>query len=98
MNSLEARKQLLIAESEINRHQLMQEWRTMADGASSLGHRARSLSITAMAATAIISGIVSLRRTKSAPVVEKFSWWRTLLKGAQLAGLFWAEFRPRRKS
>ena len=30
LNPLESRKQLLIAESELNRAQLVQEWQTMA--------------------------------------------------------------------
>jgi hypothetical protein len=32
MNPLESRKQLLIAESELNRAQLVQEWQAVADG------------------------------------------------------------------
>jgi len=98
MNALEARKQLLIAESEINRVQLVQEWQTMADEVRSVVHHAKSISTFAFAATSLISGIASFRRTKSAPSGEKRSWWRTLLKGAQMAGSLWAVFSPRSKS
>jgi hypothetical protein len=98
MNPLQARKQLLIAESEINRFQLVQEWRMMADGVCSVAHRTRSICALVLAATSLISGLVSFRRTKSAPAGGKSSWWQTLLKGAQLAGALWAEFGPRRKS
>jgi len=98
MNPLQARKQLLIAESEINRVQLLQEWQTMADGVRSVAHRARSIQTLVLAAASLISSLVSFRRTKSAPAGEKLSWWQTLLKGAQLAASLWAEFGPRPKS
>jgi hypothetical protein len=98
INSLEARKQLLIAESEINRVQLVREWQTMADGVRSIANRARSIRVLALAAASLIFRLVSFRRAKSAPAGEKSSWWRTLLKGAQLAVALWAEFRPRPKS
>ena len=98
MNPLETRKQLLIAESELNRAQLVQEWQTIADGVRSVADRARTISSLASAAVSLIAGLASFRRTRSAPAGEKPSWWQTLLKGAQLAGLLWSEFRPRPKS
>ena len=98
MNPLELRKQLLIAESELNRAQLVQEWQTMADGVRSVADRARTINCLASAAASLIAGLASFRRTGSAPAGEKPSWWQTLLKGAQLAGLLWSEFRQRPKS
>ncbi|MGA2180522.1 MAG: hypothetical protein ABSH15_13175 [Verrucomicrobiota bacterium] len=98
MNPLESRKQLLIAESELNRAQLVQEWQTMADGVRSVADRARSISSLASAAASLIAGLASCRRARSAPADEKPSWWQTFLKGAQWAGLLWSEFRPRPKS
>ena len=98
LNPLESRKQLLIAESELNRAQLVQEWQTMADGVRSVADRTRTISFLASAAASLIAGLASFRHTRSAPAGEKPSWWQTLLKGAQLAGLLWSEFRPRPKS
>ena len=98
LNPLESRKQLLIAESELNRAQLVQEWQTMADGVRSVADRARTISSVASAAASLVAGLASFRRTGSAPAGEKPSWWQTLLKGAQLAGLLWSEFRQRPKS
>ena len=43
MNPLESRKQLLIAESELNRAQLVQEWQTMTDEVHSLVNQARTI-------------------------------------------------------
>jgi hypothetical protein len=98
LNPLESRKRLLIAESELNRAQLVQEWQAMADGVRSVADRARSISSLALAAASLIAGLASFRRTRSAPADEKPSWWQTLLKGAQWAGSLWSEFRPRPKS
>ena len=98
MNPLESRKQLLIAESELNRAQLVQEWQAMADGVRSVANRARTISSLAAAAASLIVGLGSFRRTRSAPADEKPSRWQILLKGAQLAGSLWSVFRPRPKS
>jgi hypothetical protein len=98
MNALESRKQLLIAESEINRAQIAQEWQSMADGVHSITGRARSFTSIAVAAGLLIGGLVAFRRIKSAPVDGKIPWWQALLKGAQLAGSLWSELRARPKS
>ena len=94
MNPLESRKQLLIAESELNRAQLVQEWQAMADGVRSVADRASTISSLVSTAAALIAGLASFRRTRSAPADEKPSWWQTLLKGAPLAGFLWSKFRP----
>ena len=72
MNPLESRKQLLIAESELNRAQLVQEWQTMADGVRSVADRARTVSSLASAAASLIAGLASFRRVRSAPVTGNF--------------------------
>jgi hypothetical protein len=97
MNSLESRKQLLIAESELNRAQLVQEWQMMADEVHSLTSRARSIGSIASAAVSLVAGLVSRWRKKSTPAAEKPSWWQTLLKGAGLVSSFWSEFRSQRR-
>jgi HPt (histidine-containing phosphotransfer) domain-containing protein len=94
MSPLVSWKQLLIAESELNRAQLVQDWQTMADEVHSLANQARTISSFASAAASLVAGVASFRRKKSAPA-EKPSWWRTILKGAQLAGSFWSEFRSK---
>jgi hypothetical protein len=93
MNSLDSRKQLLIAESELNRAQLVQEWRTMASKVHALTEQARSISSIASAVATLVAGLSSLHHKKSEPAAEKPSWWKTLLKGAGLASSFWQAFR-----
>jgi hypothetical protein len=97
MNPLETRKQLLIAESEVNRLQLVKEWQMMAGELGSVAHRARTTCSVTFAAATLISGLLSLRRRKSGPAGEKRSWWRTLLKAAQWAGTLWLGIRPQPK-
>ena len=95
MNPLESRKQLLIAESELNRAQSVQDFQTMTAEARSLARQAGTITSFASAAAMLVAGVVSFRKKKSAP--EKPSWLRTILKGAGLAGSLWSEFRARQK-
>jgi hypothetical protein len=94
MKPLESRKQLLIAESELNRAQLVQDWQTMAGEARSLAHQARTISSLASAAASLVGSLLSLRRRISAPAAEKPPWWQTILKGAGLVATLWQSFRP----
>jgi hypothetical protein len=97
MNPLASRKQLLIAESELNRAQLVQEWQVMKDEVHSLTDQARTISSIASAVASLVAGLASFRRKKSAPAAEKPSWWRTILKGAGMVSTFWSEFRSQRR-
>ena len=93
MNPLQSRKKLLLAESELNRAQLVQEWRTLADEAHALTTQAKTIGAIASAAASLVTGLLSFRHKKPAPVDEKPSWLQTILKGAGLASKFWATFR-----
>ncbi len=97
MSPLASRKKLLVAESELNRAQLVQDWQTMVGDVHALTHQARNVGSVAATAASWISGLAWFRRKKPAPAAEKPSWLQTLLKGAQLAGSFWSEFRTRPK-
>ena len=93
MNALTSRKKLLVAESELNRAQLVQEWQTMADEVHALARQARTVGSIVAAAATLVAGLTAGRRKPAAPVAEKTSWWRTLLKGAGVVGTFWQTFR-----
>jgi len=95
MNSLESRKRILIAESELNRAQLVQEWQTMADGVRSVTDRAKSFGSIASIAAVLVAGLAAFRRSRSTPAGRNPLWWRSLLKGWQLAGTLWSAVRPR---
>ena len=94
LNPLESRKQLLIAESELNRVQLVQEWQAMGDGVRSIADRARTISSIASTAASLIVSLASFRRKKVAPAEQKPSWLQTFLKGAGLIATIWQAFRP----
>ena len=91
---LASRKQLLVAESELNRAQLVQEWQTMADDVHALARRAKTITFLASAAASVVAILSSLRHKKTAPADEKPSWWKTLLKSAGLVSTVWQAFRP----
>ena len=93
MNPLESRKQLLIAESELNRAQLVQEWQTMADDVHALARKARIIGSWVSIAASLVAGLAFFRRKKSAPTAEKPSWLQTILKGGGLISTLWQAFR-----
>ncbi len=98
MKPLESRKQLLIAESELNRAQLVQEWHTMADEARALAYQARTIGRFASAAATLVAGLASCRRKDPTSAAAKPSWGQTIVKVAGLFSTFWSEFRARRKT
>ncbi|HTD65153.1 MAG TPA: hypothetical protein VK846_01315 [Candidatus Limnocylindria bacterium] len=95
MNTLQLRKELLIAESELNRAQLMEEWHALAYGVRTFGARVKSATSLASAAALFISGVSAFRRDRASSKGEKPSWLRTALKGAQVASSIWLAFRAR---
>lgn len=97
MNPLLSRKKLLIAESELNRAQLFHDWQELSGEVNALAKQAKTIGFIASTAASLISGAASLWQKKSAPVAEKSSWVQTILKGAQLAGSLWSEFRTPKK-
>ena len=92
MNPLKARKQILIAESELNRAQLVLDWRLMAGEVHALADEARNIRSIATAAGSLVAGLAALRRKHSAPT-EKRPWWQTLLKSAGQVTTLWPAFR-----
>ena len=94
LNPLASRKQLLLAESELNRAQLAQEWRTMSGEVHSLTSQARTVTALASAAASLVSGLVSWRHKRSAPSAEKPSWLQTALNGLGWFSKISRAFRP----
>ena len=91
LNSLELRKQLLLAESELNRAQLVKEWHSMAGEVRALADEARTVRAMATAATTLVMGLASCV-SPPAPPTAKPSWWQTILKGAGVASTLWQAF------
>ena len=92
---LESRKQLLVAESELNRARLSEEWQRMRRGVGDLASRAKTIAAWASAAGLLVTGVNALRRGPPAPVASKSGWFHKILSGARLASTLWFAFRPR---
>ena len=95
LNELASRKQLLVAESDLNRAHLVHEWQTMAGDVRALADQAKTVGAIASVAASLSAGFTSVYRKKSEPAAEKKSWWRTIAKVAGLASTAWSEFRTR---
>ena len=95
LTALQSRKQLLLAESELNRVQLKQDWQAARQELGALASQARAISCVVAIGAALVAGVAAWRRPKSVPaVVEKTSWLGKILKGATLASTLWAAVRP----
>ncbi len=90
---LASRKQLLIAESELNRAQLAREWQTLAGEARALADQAKTIRSMASATATLVAGLASGRHKSTTPDAQKSSWWQTLAQGAGLISTFWQWFR-----
>ncbi len=93
VNPLEARKRLLVAESDLNRAQLAGEWGALTAGVRTLTDRAKSFGSIASAAAVLVAGLAAFRRGQGADADVKPSWGQTLLKGAGLISTLWLAFR-----
>jgi len=92
MNRLELRKQLLVAESELNRAQLAANLITLKTGVRALTARAKSVSAIASTVALLVTMLMAFRRAKNSP--DKPSWLRLILKGVDLVTAFWPGRRP----
>ena len=98
MNSLESRKQILIAESELNRAQLVGDMAVLTADIRTLTDRAKSFGSIASSAAMLVAGLAPFQRGKPVDADAKPSWLRTILKGTGLISTLWLVFRPRLKS
>ena len=97
MTQLELRKRLLLAESELNRAELTQEWKAVSESFRGVAVQAKKYSSVALASAMVMAGLTYFWRAKTAPAGRKPSWWQLLLKGVKLGASLWTEFRPQPK-
>jgi len=84
--TLELRKQLLIAESELNRAQLSDECRVMREGVRGAAQQARNILLSISAPALLVAGLLLLRQKRNASSGEKSSFLGRALKVAYWAG------------
>lgn len=95
MTPLEIRKQLLIAESELNRLELVGDLGILTDGVRTLSRRARSFGSIASSAAVLVAGLAAFQRGKRLDADAKRSWLQIGLKAAGLISTLWLAFRSR---
>ena len=95
LGSLELRKQLLIAESELNRAQLTAEWQGMAQGVSGLAHHAQIGLAWASCALLIAAEVKTLWAAPPRGTTVKVSWFERILEVARVASTIWFALRGR---
>ncbi len=94
VNRLQLQKELLVAESEINRAQLIEEWQAMTGGVRTFRARLKSVSELASAVALLVTAVSAFRRERAAARSAKFSWFDMALKGAKVAVSLWTVLRP----
>jgi hypothetical protein len=94
LNPPTSRKQLLIAESELNRAQLVGDLAALAAGVRTLSGRAKSFGVIASAAAALAVGLTAFRRGQSGDAGAKPFWLQTIFKGVSAISTLWQTFRP----
>jgi hypothetical protein len=92
MTSLALRKKRLLAESEVNREQLVLEYRSLASEVRELRGRLQTVcSAVTSAASVGMAGVKAIGEVREIYSREKGSWLSALLTGVSL----WKSIRPR---
>ena len=94
MTALESRKLLLLAESELNRAQLVHQLQLLAGELQALAVPARTASSVTAAVAALLAVWSAFRHRHAPSPGQTPSWWKVILKGAGGLGLLWLHFRP----
>ena len=89
------RKDLLIAESELNRAQFMEKWEAATEWRHALNDGARTFGSLASTAVLVMSGIQAFRRKLKPQDSEKRSWLQPVIKGVGLIASLCEAFRSR---
>ena len=92
VSALESRKRLLVAESEVNRARLQQEWEVVAGGLANLAERARSFNTMASTTVPLVAGLAAIASANPARAAQA-SWLQKALNGARLVSTVWLVFR-----
>ena len=97
LSPLESRKQLLLAESELNRDGLSEEWQAMTHSVQDLAHHVKTVAAWASSAALVVAGVSALRRDSPRSGIKKSSWFQKILKGARVASTLWLALRAQRE-
>jgi hypothetical protein len=96
LSPLAARKKLLLAESDINRALLLQEWQALGGGVRSVSDQAKSFASIASNILLLASELLRFASRKDEAAGSKPSWFRRIARGAHLAITLWLAFRSKK--
>ena len=89
------RKDLLIAESELNRAQLMNAWDAATEWHRTLRAGARTVGSVASAVALAVAGLRAFRRKRDPRDGTKLSWLQPVIQGASSMASLFGAFRSR---
>lgn len=95
---LKLRKELLIAESELNRAQLINEWAAATEWHRALNTGVKTAGSIASVAVLLVTAVRAFRRRREPKDGVDSSWVQPLIRGAGLVSSLWKTFRPRSDS
>ena len=98
MTPLETRKQQLIAQSELNRNQMVGDLMEFESGVHALSDRNKSIGSIMTSAAELVSGIINFQRSKGRDAAKGSTWVQTALKGTGLLCTLWLAIRSRNGS
>ncbi len=93
MKNLSSRKQFLIAENNLSRDLLTEDFTSLRSGFHQLTDRADSFKAIASSAALVLTGLAAFQRGRNRNHDAKSSWMNTLVKGAGLASTVWLAFQ-----
>lgn len=101
LTALQLRKRLLLAESELNRTQLIHDWDELSHHAQEIGSQARKAGSIASTAALIMGAVGAYRQLRSpSPTVSSSGgsgWAKKILNGAKIAASLYMLVRARTK-
>jgi hypothetical protein len=97
MNSLALQKQLLVAESELNRAQLKVAMAEIKSGVHYRVHHGASISEIATAAAVLALDVTATPSIQKSVANSKHRWLKGTLKGAALISTVWLAFQAQKE-
>ncbi len=92
LGSLDAEKQLLIVESELNRAMFIGDVAVLVESVHMVKSRVKSFGGIVSSAVMLMAGLV-----KPIGAGAKISWIQTMLKGVGLISTIWLAFHPHKR-
>jgi hypothetical protein len=93
LSPLESRKQLLIAESELNRARMVADMTALKSDANAFVDRVKSFGFIGASIAGLVSSLTAFRSEKPENGDGKTHWLRRIVRGAGLVSSVWRAFR-----